>query len=242
MPVYVDVGISAIFLIAIIAGIIRGFAKQFTKGFCGFVSLIGSAGLTVLIIPALHQAGVLNGFASTAAGWFSGETFITEVNSVEQLNEVLSTGFLKILSSLSPRFWATMEANGMTTLGSYFGDLCARLIVGVVVWIVLLLLLKLIFWGIGKLLQKLSKLPVLRTLDRIFGALWSLAITYIIVVCLLVSAVEIVIIKWVPSMQPMLEDIINNSTVFQLFHDTNILGSYIARLLNVDLATLAPIV
>lgn len=242
MGVYVDIGISAILLIGLIVGAIKGFAKQFTGGICGFIGLIGSIGLTILIIPALENAGTLTGFANVAAGWFKSEAFTTSVTSEEQLIEVLSAGFLKILSGLSPRIWAAMETYEMTTLGAYFGDLCARLIVGLVLWIVLLLVFKLIFWCIKKLLEKLASLPVLHTLDKIFGALWSLLLTYIIVVCFIVTAAEIVVIKWIPSIQPTLTEIINNSTVFQVLHDTNIIGSYIARLLNVDLSALAPIV
>lgn len=242
MPTYVDIGISAIFVIALVIGAIRGFTKQFFKGICRLIGLVGAVGLTMIIVPALHKAGTLNGFAATATNWFSGEEFITTITSEEDLLTVLSGGFLKILSSLSPRIWATMSANEMTTLGQYFGDMCARFIVGFVVWIVLLLIIKLIFFGIRKLFEKLSTLPVLRTLDKIFGGVWSLLIAYVILISFIATAAEIVIIKFVPSFQATLEDIVNNSTVFQVLHDTNIIGSYVARLLGVDLATLTPIV
>lgn len=239
---YVDIGIGAIFLIAIIVGIIRGFAKQFSSGFCGFIGLIGSIGLTLIIMPALQSAGTLSGFASSATGWFSGEAFTTAVAGEEELIAVMSNGFLRILTSLSSRIWTAMETNGMSTLGEYFGDMCARLITGIVIWIVLLLAIKFIFLGIKKLLEKLSKLPVLRTLDRIFGGIWSLLIAYVVVISLITTALEIVIVKWLPNLQATLEEIVSNSTVFQVLHDTNIIGSYIARLLGVDLATLSPIV
>lgn len=241
MATYVDIGIGAIFLIAIIVGIIRGFAKQFSSGICGFIGLVGAIGLTLIIMPALHSAGTLNGFASSAAGWFSGEAFTATVASEEELIGVMSGGFLRILTSLSSRIWATMEASGMTTLGEYFGDMCARLITGIVIWIVLLIVIKFIFLGIKKLLEKLAKLPVLRTLDRIFGGLWSLLIAYVVVICFITTALEIVIIKWMPNLQATLADIVENSAVFQVLHDTNIIGSYIARLVGVDLVTLSPI-
>lgn len=242
MATYVDIGIGAIFLIAIIVGIIRGFAKQFSSGICGFIGLVGAIGLTLIIMPALQSAGTLNGFSSSAAGWFSGEAFTTTVASEEELIGVMSNGFLRILTSLSSRIWTTMETNSMTTLGAYFGDLCARLITGIVIWIVLLLVIKFIFLGIKKLLEKLSKLPVLRTLDRIFGGIWSLLLAYVVVVSFITTALEIVIVKWMPNLQETLQSIVNESTVFQVLHDTNIIGSYIARMIGVDLATLSPIV
>lgn len=242
MATYVDIGISAILVIALVVGAIRGFAKQFSKGLCGFIGLVGATGLTLIIMPALQAAGTLSGFAATAAGWFSGEEFTKVVADEGELLGVLSDGFLKILSSLSSRIWIAMEKGGMTTLGQYFGDMCARFIVGIVMWIVLLLIIKFIFIGIKKLFEKLAKLPVLRTLDKIFGGIWSLLVAYIIIVPIIMTAAEIVIIKFAPALQPTLEDIVMNSAVFQVLHDTNIIGSYIARLVSVDLATLSPII
>lgn len=242
MATYVDIGISAILLLAILIGALRGFAKQFTSGFCGLIGLVGSIGLTILILPAVHRAGLLTGFAATASGWFSGETFIAEISSAEQLNEALSSGFLRILSKLSPRIWTTMETQGMTTLGAYFGDLCARFIVGIIVWIVLILIFKLIFWGIRRLLRKLASLPVLHTLDKIFGAIWSFAVAYIVVVCVILTVVEIVAVKWLPNVRDTIWGIVSQTKVLQFLHETNLFGSYVAQLLNVDLSTLMPII
>ena len=241
MPLYVDIVVGAILLLSIIVGVIKGFAKQFTRGLCGFIGFIGSIGLTLIIIPALHKAGALNGFSSIAASWFTAEEFTVTISSDEELVAALSSGVLKILSGLSPRIWASMQGYGMTTLGAYFGDMCARLITGILLWIVLLIAIKFIFLGIKKLLEKLATLPVLKTLDRIFGGIWSLAIAYVIMVCFVITAIEIVMIKFIPSMQPTLEQIVNGSAVFQVLHETNVIGAYIARLLGVDLAALTPI-
>lgn len=246
MALYVDIGIGAILLIAIIVGLIKGFAKQFTKGLCGFIGFVGAIALTIIIIPALHKAGTLNGFAGSAAGWFSGEEFVATISTQEDLiNTLNSSGFLSILTNenISGRIWSTMSEAGMSTLGQYFGDVCARLISGVILWIVLLIIIKFIFLGIRKGFEKLSTLPVLRTLDRIFGVLWSAAIAYIVLVIFIITAVEIVTVKWLPeNIQETLTTIVNDSTVFKALHDTNIVGAYIARLLGVDLATLSPIV
>ena len=246
MPIYVDIGIAAILVLSIIIGIIRGFVKQFTGGFCRLIGLIGSIGLTIIIVQALINAGAINWFSNLAAGWFSGEEFVTPIASYDELLNVMSSSsFLSILraDTISVRIWAAMSQSEMTTLGAYFGLICARLITAIVIWIVLLLIIKLIFFGIRKGLEKLSELPVLRTLDKIFGAMWSLVTAYIILVVFIITAVEIVIIKWLPpDTVEMLHNIVDNSIVFQILHDTNVIGSYIAQLLNVDLSTLAPIV
>lgn len=246
MATYVDIGIGAILLIAIIVGLIKGFAKQFTKGLCGFIGLVGAICLTVIIMPALQNAGTLNGFASAASGWFSGEAFTIEINSQDEMvNALNSSGFLSILANenISGRIWSTMSAAEMHTLGEYFGSVCARLISGVVLWIVLLIIIKFIFLGIRKGLEKLSTLPVLRTLDRIFGVLWSAAICYIVLVVIAITAIEIVAVKWLPeNIQETLRTLVDTSTVFKALHNTNIVGAYIARLVGVDLATLSPII
>lgn len=246
MALYVDIGIGAILLIAIIVGLIMGFAKQFTKGLCGFIGFVGAIGLTIIIIPALHTAGTLNGFSSAAASWFSGEAFIAQISTQDELIATLnSSGILSILTneSISGRIWSTMSAAEMHTLGEYFGDICARLISGIVLWIVLLIIIKFIFLGIRVGFEKLSALPVLHTLDKIFGILWSVMVTYIILVVLVMTVGEIVIVKWLPeNIQETLRTLVETSTVFKALHNTNIVGAYLARLIGIDLATLSPII
>ncbi len=245
MHIYVDIAIAAIFVLSLIIGAIRGFTKQFVAGFCWLVGLIGSIGLTLIIVPAIAKDGILNGFATTAAGWFNGEAFTMEIHSPEELEAALSTsGFLRILAneSISGRIWTTMSESQMTTLGAYFGAMCARLIVGFIIWIVLLLIFKLVFWGVRKGLEKLATLPVLKTLDKIFGAVWAIVIAYVIVVVFVLTAAEIVVAKWLPpEIQETFTNILTNSKLLQALHDTNVIGAYIARLLNVDLATLSAI-
>lgn len=246
MHLYVDIGIAAILALAIIIGIIRGFTKQFVGGFCWLIGIVGSIGLALIIVPALSRDGILNGFSAMASGWFNGDEFVAPINSYDDLLTTLSTsGFLGILKNenISQRIWATMSQSQMTTLGMYFGSMCSRIIVGFAVWLILLLIFKLIFWGVKKGLEKLAKLPVLRTLDRIFGAIWALIIAYVIIVVFAITAVEVIVVKWCPDeTQELLRNTLSNSAIYQVLHDTNVIGAYLARLFNVDLTSLAPIV
>lgn len=246
MHLYVDIGICAVLVLALVIGIIRGFTKQFVGGFCWLIEIVGSVGLTLIIMSAIVKDGILNSFTATASGWFGGGEFVAPVNSYDDLLATLSSsGFLSILKaeSISQRIWATMSQSGMTTLGEYFGLICAKLIAGFVIWIVLLLLLKLLFWGVKKGLEKLAKLPVLRTFDKILGAVWSTAIAYVIIVVFVMTAVEVAIVKFGSvEIQEKFRDILNNSAIYQILHDTNVIGAYLAKLLNVDLSALTPIV
>lgn len=241
MAIYVDIGIAAILLISLIVGAIRGMAKQFSKGLCGFIGLIGAIYLTLLLMPFLQKTGIFKSFAELAAGWFKKDAFTTAIASEEELLDILSGGILGMMSKLSPRIWAAMVANEMSTLGAYFGDLCARLIAGIVMWIALLIVIKLVFAGVRKLLEKLSKLPVLRVFDKILGAVWSVGIAYIILVCFVITAAEVVVVRWLPNNNVLntLNNIINNSYIFKFLHETNVIGSYIARLFGVDLSAMS---
>lgn len=240
MALYVDIGIGAIALIALIVGIVKGFSKQFTKGLCGFIAFVGSIGLTILIMPFIQKADAFKSFAGVAEKWFTQDYFTTTINSLEDLNAALSQGFLRILAGLSDRIYPAMQDNGMTTLGAYFGDMAARLIVGFILWILLLLLIKLIFLGIRKLLVKMAKLPVLHTLDKIFGGIWAVGIAYLIVVCLILTVAEIAVLKWMPDFQPTLAQLVQDSHIFKFLHNTNVIGSYLAQLFGVDLVMPAP--
>ncbi|MCM1194325.1 MAG: CvpA family protein [Firmicutes bacterium] len=241
MPTIIDIAIGIIALIAAITGLVKGFTKQFVKGFCSLVSFFGALALAILLTPLIQQTEFFKNFSMTATGWFTADYFSTPVHSIEELNAVLGQSFLKILESVSDRIYTnTMLPGEMTTLGQYFGHVCATLIVGFVIWLLLLLIIKLALFGVQKLLTKLSQLPVLRTLDKIFGLVWSLGVTYLFVVCIGITAVEIVIVKFLPNqIDTFLRPLIENTFVFKVLHETNLVGSYIADLLGIDLLSLA---
>lgn len=238
MGLYVDIAVGAIALIAIIVGIVKGFSKQFSKGLCGFIAFLGSIMLTFILMPYIKKISLFSSFAATAGGWFKGDAFTVTITNIEELNSVLSESWLRILAKLSDRIFNAMQEFGFDTLGAYMGNIVAGLIVGFVLWIILLVALKYLLLGIKALLGKMAKLPVLNTFDRIFGMVWSVAVTYLIFVGLIITAAEIVIIKWVPAAQEPLQTIINDSHVFSFLHSTNVIGENIAKLLGIDLLAL----
>ena len=189
-------------------------------------------------MPYIKKISLFSSFAATAGGWFKGDAFTVTITSIEELNGVLSESWLRILAKLSDRIFNAMQELGFDTLGAYMGNVVAGLIVGFVLWIILLVALKYLLLGIKALLGKMAKLPVLNTFDRIFGMVWSVAVTYLIFVGLIITAAEIVIIKWVPAAQEPLQTIINDSHVFSFLHSTNVIGENIAKLFGIDLLAL----
>lgn len=240
MALYVDIGIGAIVIIALIIGIVKGISKQFTKGFCGLVAVLGSIVLTILLMPYIQNVDAFKSFVGITEKWFTKEYFTATIASTEDLNAVLSQGLLKILSRVSDRIYNAMQIGEMTTLGAYFGDLLARIITGLVLWTLLLSVINLIFLGIRRLFVKMAALPILRTPDKILGGIWAVGIAYLIVICLIVPSLEIAVIKWMPDRQAKITQIIEESHLFKFLHNTNAIGSFIAQLFEADLQAILP--
>ncbi len=238
MGLYADIAVCAIILIAIIVGLVKGFSKQFSGGLCSLIAFLGSIVLTFVLLPYIKKMALFSSFAGTAGGWFKGDAFTVTINSLEELNAVLQESILRILSKLSERIFNTMQELSLNTLGAYMGHVVAGLIVGIVLWIILFVILIYILRGIKALLGKMSKLPVLKTFDRIFGLIWSIAVTYLFVIGIALTAIEIIIIKLIPAGQEPLIQIIEESHIFSFLHSTNIIGENIAKLFNIDLLSL----
>ena len=238
---FIDIGLVAIVFIAFVVGIAKGFVKQLTGLLSGLVALAGSIALTALIIRSLQGTEFFLSFAATASGWFTQECFTTPVVAAEELSALLDgAGALRILSFMSQSLFEDMQALGCSTLGEVLGFHVASLIADFVIWLVLYLALKFIFKGIKALLMKIVHLPVIKTLDKIFGSIWSVAITYVIVIGLVLTAVEIVMLKFLPDAEiwTTIQDCICQSKLLTLAHNTNIIGSVIAETFQVQLPTL----
>lgn len=244
MGVVVDVSLCLIFLISLVIGSAKGFLKQLSGFLRGIAAFVLSILLTAAIITALQPTGFYLSFVKIAAGWFKSDTMIIIVNSPEELAELLSQhGSLKILSGLSEVLYNDMqsmfyEGFPCNTLGILLGHHVANLICCFVLWLILLLALKAIFKGIISLMKNIIVMPAFKTLDKIFGALWSFAFTYAILVGIIFALTEAVILKFVPALWEKLAEFIRNTTVLLWVHDTNVIGELIAGLLNVSIPSL----
>lgn len=245
MGIVVDIAIGAIFAIALIVGVVKGFLKQLSGILRGIVALVGSIVLTALIINLLQPTGIYNSFAAITTSWFGGDLVNIHVHSSTELALVLAEhGALRILTGLSgvifDEMGAITQATGTpcNTLAGVFGHYVANLIIGFVVWLILFLLLRLLFKGIIKLLQNIIVMPAFKTIDRVLGGIWALALTYVITIGLLLGATETVIIKFFPDVWDSMRDFIQNTTLLLWLHDTNIIGQLIAGLFNVTIESI----
>lgn len=244
MGIVVDILVCAIFVMAIVSGATKGLVKQLSSLLRGIVAFAGSIVLTALIINILRPTGLYQAFVEIATSWFKGDTMVIVVNSPDELAIVLSQhNSLKILAGLSQVLYndmqaLTTEALPCNTMGELLGHHVADLIVGFVLWILLLLLLRLMFKGLIGLMKEIIIMPAFKTLDRILGAVWVLAFTYIILIGIVFAGIEALIIMFAPDTWIGFEEFLRGTTVLVWIHDTNVIGQLIAGLLNVTLPSI----
>lgn len=237
----IDIVLVAVIVIALLVGLKKGMVKQLTGLLGGLVALVGSVALVSIIMPPLKEQEFYLSFVDLVTGWFKDDAYSVAIGSAEELSTVLSgVGALKLLAGLSETLFETMQKMGCYTLGGLLGTIVADLIAEFVIWLILYIILKFIFKGIRALLLKVAHLPVIRTIDRIFGAIWSVAMAYIIIVGFLLTAVEVVILKFLPDTWVAFSDIAVQSRILSFAHESNVLGSLLANMLEVELIPLAP--
>lgn len=244
MGVVADVALCVIFAISIISGAVKGFVKQLSGFLRGIVALVCAILLTALIIKLLRTAPLYESFVGVTTGWFQGEAMSIVVSTQEELSAALALdNTMRILSGLSAVFFKDMQTFSAETLpcntiGLLLGHYVADLICGFILWLALLLIIQAIFKGLISLMKNIIIMPAFKTLDRILGAVWSLAFTYAILIAVILAALETAFIKFLPDTWDKMADFIQNTTVLLWLHDTNVIGSLIASLLNVEIPSL----
>lgn len=245
MGTYIDIALIAIAGLALIIGLAKGLVKQLSKLLSGFISFVGAVALTAIIVGALKNTTFFTTFTGTTSGWFSGEVFTTEVPGGVVTAETVAgllTGAWSILSFLSESFATSMSTLNFTTLGQLFGYLVALIITSFVIWLVLYIALKFIIKGIKSLLLKLVHLPVIKTIDKVLGAIWGVFMAYCIFIVILLTGVEVVFIKFFPEDAQEWQTVqafIASSDILRVLNNTNVIGSWIAESLEVTLPVIA---
>ena len=239
LATFIDIGFGVIILIAVIVGLSVGFSRQFSRPLCGLIAIFGAIALTAVLYGLISNLGFYNGLVEKATGWFTKDFYTQQVNSVEDLSAALSSGYLRILSGSAEKIWASMSDAGVNTLGAYFGQLIIKVLAQFIIWLVLYLAIKYLLFGIKYLMTKISRVVVFKSIDKIFGLVWSLAITYIIVVGIILTTGEIVLAKFAPEIGDTVVDYISQTHLVKFFHGTNVIGSFISDLLSMSLLTVA---
>lgn len=240
-----DIVLIVIALIAVIIGLKKGFAKMISKLLCIVVALGGSVIVTYFVVGFVKITSLFGQLSTVATGWFQQDFMTRTYESADALKDVLSgggAGIFSVLAGLSEQLFDGMTTAGVSTLGAYFGQLVATAIVAFVIWLVAYLILKYIALGLKKLLCWFVSIPVIRSVDRIFGMIFSVAVWYVIVIGVVYSAVVIVCAKFIPTASSYISALVNSSTLFTYVHHTNIIGQVLGGLFGVDYSAVALVV
>ena len=238
-----DYGLLVFLVVTMAIGLKKGFAKMISTAVCIVLALAASVAVTIALLRVINDTEIYGGLQSFVTSWFKKPIMTTEVASQEQLVEVLaSAGVLSVLKGLAGPIFSVMTRFGLGTLSELFGFGITLVVVAFVLWIATYLIIKHILLAIKKLLLKIAKMPVLKSIDKIAGAILCVGLSYIIVFGVLYSCAGVVCAKFLPDIGAKVISMADRSTLFSYVHHTNILGQAICQLFNVDYATFAPIV
>ena len=238
MGTFIDIGLAVIVLIAVFVGLAEGFSRQFSRPLCGLIAIFGAIALTAFLFTLISNLAFYTGLEAKAIGWFKADFYSQPATDVDSLSAILSAGYLRLLANSAEMIWGKMSAMGVATLGEYFGKSIMKLLAQFVIWLVLYLAIKYLLFGIKYLMTKIARVVVLKSIDRIIGLVWSLALTYIIVIGIILTTGELVLGKFFPAIADLVSSYIAQTTVVKLLHNTNVIGSLVSTILNWPLLTL----
>ena len=235
---FIDVGFGVIILIAVIVGLAVGFSRQFSRPLCGLVAIFGAVALTAVIYALVSPLSFYKLLEEKATGWFATDFYKQEASDAASLAAILDGGYLRILATSSEMIWNKMVAAETTTLGAYFGQLVIRVATQFLMWVVFYLAIKYLLFGIKYLMTKISRVVVFKSVDRIFGLVWSLALTYIVVVSIVMTVGELVTTQFLSNIADTATNYIAQTSLVKFFHNTNVIGSFVSDLLGWSLYSL----
>lgn len=212
---------AVIMLIFIIVGICKGFLRSVVKMLSGIVSLVLAFLLCKTFASVLNSVFGLNGaFVDFYVKCFKvddnvmGMTAITDKLATINIPQFVRDLIVNTLESLG--------ISATTTFNSTVPPLLANISVAVISFLILWIIFKIIFAILGKFLKVIDKIPIIRGINKLLGAVLGVVKGAILVftVLLLVSMFSAVM------PQPVI-DTINDSTVTKYCYENNWEGEII---------------
>lgn len=243
MGIIIDVVVALVALIIILVSTKQGCAITFYKFMKRIGCLVAAVVLTMVLVSVLAEFSFVQSFSDTVSGWLeplfakvSGAS--TVVSSQSELESVLSSGALAILSSTSESLWASMESMGLYTVAGVYSAKIFSIVLNAITFFVLFVVLLYFFKGLNALLSILNKVSFFALCDRILGFLFGVLLAYIVLV-LILSAVELVLATFLTGYIDAVMALIGQSTLLTQLHNNNIIGALIASLAGLSLPVLS---
>ena len=239
-----DIVLIVFLVVALIIGLKKGFAKMISGALCIIIALGGSVAAAAILTGVVQGLDFFAQFHAITTSWFALPAMTVEVESAEVLANVLSAdgaGIFSVMTGLATQIFDGMQQAGLNTLGAYLGYLVSTAIIAFGIWLVSYIILKYVSLGLKKLLCLIANVPVIKSIDRIVGAVFSVTDGYIVVFGVIYSAFGIVCAMFFPELGATVALMANQSALFTYVHNTNFIGEFLCGLFQVDYATFAPI-
>lgn len=241
----IDFVVLAIFLVALIVGAIKGFSRQFSVGVCVLLGFAGATIATWLLSDIVMNIPFVHSLHTTFAGWFNAEQLNTVVDTslgtqdgATAVSTLLQETSFRFVSFFSEAIYSTMCSSEVNTIAAVFGLVIVEIIADILMWIVFFLIVYYVFRALRKLLLRITEIGVFRVVDRLVGMVVAVAITYCILVVIVLTGAEVVLAKWQPDLQQSFYNIVEQSPVLTFLHSTNVLGGMLAKSMGVTLPSL----
>ncbi len=196
----IDIVVAVILIIAIIIGLVKGFAKQ-VLGLLGFIAaLVGAYFLCSLVIDFLKTT--FPQVTEMVHGWILGIPGLGDIGHLtpENAQEILNHSTIPVF--LHGLIISAVEANG----GLDITPLLADWVMMAIVFVILVIILLILFAIIKKLFTWIANLKFIKPLDKILGMIFSVAVCVVVLVVVLILLAGVASEFITALLTPMLED------------------------------------
>ncbi len=224
----IDIVLLAITGITAIIGVIRGFGKQFYVYIGGMIQYVGTIVLVCVLVPALMGTDLGMQITSGIGGWFQVDATTTYQSAEELIPILTNAGAPEVAAKLLASVLLALAPTA-NTLQSACGYIVGSAIVGIVLFIAIFLLLKLMLFGLGKLITLMLKFQVMKFIDHLFGIVFACAFLYVIY-SLLLAGIQAIPADFVPNVMTPIRETIANSEINAFLYENNMIGAWIFQL------------
>lgn len=225
---WICIVIGIAFLICVVIGWARGFLKV----------LLSVAGLIVSIMLALYAAPRVSGYVQehtkldeVIASYISEELGFddkmketTKAQEIEVIRELAIPETLKsnMLDNNNSEMYSALQATGVY---EYIAKSIAVVIINAVVFLSLLVIARVFFVTLGKVADGLTKLPIVRSLDKVgggvLGMIQGLILIWILFLLLSVTSASSISYEMIASIRqiPLLKLLYDNNLILDIVGD-----------------------
>lgn len=219
---------AVIFLIAVIAGVFRGFIKTFFAAFSIMLALFVAVQMGPYLGKIVQRTPVYEGITTQIQenlDMHTNQTTDKVTNQIDAISEYPMPEFIRkaLIENNNSQIY---EALGVYDFNAYVASYMACLVINAVAFLVVFLVAFLVLKIIEVTLNLISKLPVLHSINKIGGLLCGVVHGFVLVWML---GVVIMAISWTGLGQWASREI-NDNLVLSLIYDNNLIAAALTNM------------